>query len=193
MSKFQKVFEKYITEAGNSVERTITGPNGKKVSFIVEVKGGKSVVVRPLDLSDMGLTSIPKEISGISEIKKLLLNNNDLKSLSGIPKKTTTLVLSNNKNLGSLKGLSGRHDTLTCNNCGLKTLAGMPAVSVHLDLRDNPELKSLKGLNIPTKVLKSKNQFDMFRGKIKLDGTGISAEEAENYLDSVSTSAAVTS
>ena len=60
-----------------------------------------------LDLSDLGLTEIPKEIADLTWLKRLFLNDNEIKKIEGLNTLTnlTDLWLSENQ-IEKIEGLS---------------------------------------------------------------------------------------
>ncbi len=160
MSKFQKVFEKYIIEAGYYK---------KGLTEIPKDVAGKSINGN-FDIGNNKLSSLnggPKSVSG-----HYSANNNDLTSLAGAPLSADRFSIDNNAQLGSLSGISdNKYNTFTCANCGLKNLNGLPIVKGALDVSNNP-LESLSGLEKNKKY-----------NRIQVTGTKFNYKDVQEYCD----------
>lgn len=89
-----------------------------------------------LNLSDLGLESIPAELKSLKKIKKLSLANNRLKTIENIPDSVIELDLSNNL-LSNTQGLSKQVVFLKLNGNHLSDIEHLPNSIQQLEVNHN--------------------------------------------------------
>ena len=89
-----------------------------------------------LNLSDLGLESIPAELKSLKKIKKLSLANNRLKTIENIPDSVIELDLSNNL-LSNTQGLSKQVVFLKLNGNRLSDIELLPNSIQQLEVNHN--------------------------------------------------------
>lgn len=98
----------------------------KVITIINESKQNKS---RTLNLSDLGLTEIPMEVSKLTHIETINLNNNKIKTLQNLPQNLISLSASNNV-IDSLEGIPSSIVMLCLDNNNLNCISLKPFSSL---------------------------------------------------------------
>lgn len=135
-----------------------------------------------LDLSGKNLTTL----SGItfpSNVTDLILDNNSLTSLSGIPSEVKYLSLSNNSDIISLSGIPSEIHTIIANDCSIASNTTIPSSIKFLDLSGNniTDLNFLSSTS-PTELVLSNNSITSLQYcpdvlKLHVDNNGLSSLE----------------
>lgn len=102
---------------------------------IDEINNSKRDKGRTLNLSDLGLTEIPMEVSKLTHIETINLNNNKIKTLRNLPHNLISLFASNNL-IDSLDGLPTSVvmlylDNNNLNYISLKSYNNLVCISCH--------------------------------------------------------------
>lgn len=135
-----------------------------------------------LDFSGKNLT----DLSGItfpSNVTDLILDNNSLTSLSGLPSEVRYLSLSNNSGITSLSGIPSEIHTIIAHDCSITSSTTIPTDIKFLDLSSNDitDLNFLSGMT-PNELVLSNNIISSLQycpnvTKLHVDNNSLSSLE----------------
>ena len=109
------------------------------------IEAAQSTGAKKLDLAELGLTTLPACLHELGSVKELVLNDNNLTTLTALPENLRTLEANNNA-LTALPALPARLKTLEAYGNALTELPPLPAKLRELDVARN-ELTLATGPN----------------------------------------------
>jgi hypothetical protein len=112
--------------------------NHKKTSVDIECDG------KEIDLSGMNITSLEGLLPSLEGLTTLVISDNQITSLQGLPSTLTELVIWGNQ-ITSLEGIPSTLTTLDISNNRITSLQGLPSTLTTLDISRN-RITSLQGL-----------------------------------------------
>ena len=128
--QFQQTLRTWAAQAGSAQEEA-----GRREA-VTRIVAAQSTGAKELDLAELGLTALPACLHELGSVKELVLNDNNLTTLTALPGNLRTLEANNNA-LIALPALPGSLTTLEAYGNALTELPPLPLRLRELDVARN--------------------------------------------------------